>query len=324
MKRLCVIVLNYRRAEMTIECLRSLVAPMSGRPDRCAVVVDNGSGDDSADRIGAAIDENGWSDWARLIPSPVNGGFAAGNNIGFGAETAQAYLLLNSDARLRPDTIDHLLASMDRHPEAGLIGPRLEGPDGEPQVSCFRYRTPISEMLVAAGTSLFDRLFSRFIVAAGLPQAPAESDWVSFACILIRREVIDQIGPMDEQYFMYFEDIDYARRARAAGWRVLYDPSARAVHLRGGTSSVKSAMKTRARVPKYYYESRSRYFAKFYGGAAGLILTNMLWLAGRSVAFARELVGHKRPHACQGEFVDNWTNWLDPLRPPSPAGGGEL
>jgi N-acetylglucosaminyl-diphospho-decaprenol L-rhamnosyltransferase len=324
MRKLCAIILNYRRSEMTIECLRSLAAPMSGRPDRCAVVIDNGSGDDSAERIGAAIDGNNWSEWARLVASPVNGGFAAGNNIGLRAEPAEAYLLLNSDARVRPDTIDNLLASMGRHPRAGLIGPRLEGPDGEPHVSCFRYRTPISEMLIAAGTSLFDRVFSRFIVAAGVPDEPTETDWVSFACILIRREVVEQVGPMDERYFMYFEDVDYARRARATRWRVLYDPSACAVHLRGGTSSVKQAIRTRTRVPRYYYESRSRYFAKFYGGAAGLALTNTLWLIGRSVAFAREVVGQKRPHVCRGELLDNWTNWLDPMRPPSPAGGGEL
>lgn len=324
MRKLCVIVLNYRRAEMTIDCLRSLVEPMAGRPDRRAVVIDNGSGDGSAKKIGAAIADNNWGDWARMIASPVNGGFAAGNNIGFQAEPADAYLLLNSDARLLPDTIDKLLASMTQHPRAGLIGPRLQGPDGEAQVSCFRYRTPISEMLAAAGTSVFDRVFQPFVVGAGLHEEATEADWVSFACILIRREVIEQVGLMDEKYFMYFEDIDYARSARRKGWDVLYDPSACAVHLRGGTSSVKRAITTHARVPRYYYESRSRYFAKFYGGVAGLAMTNMMWLAGRSVAFLRELVSSKQPHACRGEFRDNWANWLNPMRPPSPARGGEL
>jgi GT2 family glycosyltransferase len=309
---------------MTIDCLRSLVAPMAGRSDRCAVVIDNGSGDGSAKIIETAIADEGWSDWARLIASPVNGGFAAGNNIGFQAEPAQAYLLLNSDARLLPDTIDGLLASMAQHPRAGLIGPRLQGPDGETQVSCFRYRSPISEMLAAAGTGVVDRLFSRFIVSAGLHDEPTETDWVSFACILIRRAVIERVGPMDEQYFMYFEDIDYARRARRDGWGVLYDPSSCAVHLRGGTSSVKRAISTRARVPRYYYESRSRYFAKFYGGAAGVIMTNLMWLAGRSVALLRELVSRKQPDVCEAESRDNWTNWLNPMRPPSPAEGGEL
>jgi N-acetylglucosaminyl-diphospho-decaprenol L-rhamnosyltransferase len=324
MTDLCVIILNYRRAPMTIECLRSLISEMQDRPGRRALVIDNGSGDGSADEIQAAIDENGWGGWARLIASPVNGGFAAGNNLGFQAEHARAYLLLNSDARLLPGTIDRLLASLEKHPRAGLIGPRLQGPDGEAQVSCFRYRTPISEMLAAAGTGALDRLFSRFVVSAGLFEEPVEADWVSFACILIRREVVEQIGLMDDAYFMYFEDIDYARRARATGWTVLHDPSAQAVHLRGGTSSVKHALRTRARVPRYYYESRSRYFAKFYGGLPGVALTNIMWLLGRSIAFLRELFGSKEAHACRCEFRDNWTRWLDPMRSPSPVAGGEL
>ena len=141
---------------------------------------------------------------------------------------------------------------------------------------------------------------------------------------MIRREVVEQLGLMDERYFMYFEDIDYARKAGEAGWRVLHQPAAKAIHLRGKTSSVKAAFKARQRVPRYYYESRSRYFAKWYGGAPGLLVTNLLWTLGRIVALARELVGHKTPHSCACEFADNWTNSLNPNRPYTPPGGGEL
>jgi len=210
------------------------------------------------------------------------------------------------------------------HPNAGLIGPRLQGPDGEPQCSMFRDRTPISEMLSAAGTGLLDRICSRFVVAAGIPDEPTESQWVSFACILVRRAVIEQIGLMDERYFMYFEDIDYSRKVRKAGWRVVHDPSAKVIHLRGGSSSVKSALKERKRVPKYYYESRSRSFGKFYGGPVGVLLANLCWLTGRLIALGRELLRTKSKHVCQREFLDNWTNWLEPLRSPQLPKGGEL
>ena len=324
MMKLCVIILNYRRAALTIECLRSLAGELAGRQDSRAVVIDNGSGDGSGEAIAAAIGANGWGGWARLIRSPVNVGFAGGNNIGFRSEEAELYLLLNSDARMEKGSIDAILASAQRHPEAALIGPRLQGPDGRPQVSCFRYRTPMSEFLAAAGTGVLDRVFSRWVVAGGLFDEPVEAQWVSFACILIRREVIDRIGPMDDAYFMYFEDIDYARRARRAGFRVLHDPTPRVVHLRGGTSSVKAALKSGSRVPTYYYESRSRYFAKFYGGVFGLAMTNVLWFAGRTIALARELLGNKRRHVCERESVDNWTNWLRPMRAPAAPGGGEL
>lgn len=324
MKRLAVIVLNYRRAALTLECIESLRSEIEGRDDRCVVLIDNGSDDDSAEQLARAVAERGWSDWVAFVASPVNGGFAAGNNLGFRTVEAEAYLLLNSDARVRPGAIGQMLSIQDANPDAGMIGPRLEDPDGTPQISCFRYRTPISEMLAAAATGPLTALFKRWVIAIGVMDAPAEPPWVSFACVLIRREVIERVGPMDEEYFMYFEDIDYARRVRRADWRVLHDPSVHVIHLRGGSSSVKKTIRERSRVPRYYYESRSRYFAKFYGGVLGLWMTNALWMFGRCVSLMRELVRNKEPHTCQADWIDNWTNWLHPMRSPELPKGGEL
>jgi len=323
-KTLAVIVLNYRRAELTIECLKSLADEMAQHPDWCTVLVDNASDDGSAETLQHAIDTHGWSSWLTFIRSPDNTGFAGGNNLGFRAVDAEFYLLLNSDARVRTCALSTLLAEARAHPDAGLIGPQLQYPDGTPQISCFRYRSPVSELLAAAGTGVIDALLRRWVVAIELGDESARPQWVSFACILIRREVIEQIGPMDEGYFMYFEDIDFARRARAAGWQVRYAPRAKVIHLRGGTSSVKAAIRNRRRIPRYYYEARSRYFAKFYGGVAGLWLTNLMWTLGRCVALAREVVRHKKPHVCAGQWRDNWTNALHPMRGSKAPGGGEL
>ncbi|MCI0677149.1 MAG: glycosyltransferase family 2 protein [Phycisphaerales bacterium] len=322
--KLCVIILNYRRGHLTIDCLRTLRGEIEGFADRCAICIDNASDDGSADAIEAAIRENQWEGWLRFVRSPVNRGFAGGNNLGFQSVGAENYLLLNSDTRMLPGSIGQLLDGLDRHPNVGAIGPRLQSPQGEAQISCFRYRTPITELLDAAGTGPLDRLFSKYLVPMGIFDQPMEPQWLSFACIMIRRAVIDQIGLMDEDYFMYFEDIDYSREIRRAGWRILHVPDARVVHLRGGTSSVKAAIKARRRVPKYYYESRSRYFAKFYGGMVGLWMTNFMWLVGRTIALCREVVGNKTPGACELEARDNWTNWIRPLRAPQPQKGGEL
>lgn len=322
--KLCVVILNYRRAALTIDCLRTLEGEINGHPDRCAVCIDNASDDGSAQVIEAAIKQCQWGSWLTFVQSMVNRGFAGGNNLGFQSVTADNYLLLNSDARTLPGSVSAMLEGLDRHPEVGAIGPRLQGPEGTPQISCFRYRTPLTEMLDAAATGPLDRLLHRALVPMGLFDEPMEPQWLSFACIMIRRAVIEQIGLMDEKYFMYFEDIDYSRQIRKAGWRILHYPQARVVHLRGGSSSVKAAMKAKARVPRYYYESRSRYFAKFYGGVIGLWFTNMLWLIGRCIALARELVGNKTKSACELEARDNWTNWLKPLREPVPQKGGEL
>ncbi len=323
MKSLAVIILNYRRAELTIGCLESLAPEMSDHPDWCAVLVDNASDDGSADELERAINSNGWSQWLTFVRSPINTGFAGGNNIGFRTVQAEHYLLLNSDARVRHCAMTTLLGAAAANPRAGLIGPELQDPDATPQISCFRYRSPVSEMLAAAGTGVFDSMLRRFVVA--IPKdADSPPDWVSFACILIRRDVLEQVGEMDEGYFMYFEDIDFARRVRKAGWDVVYEPRAKVVHLRGGTSSVKAAIRKRQRIPRYYYEARSRYFAKFYGGIAGLVYTNAMWLAGRSVSLIREILRQKKSHTCLHEARDNWTNTLSPMKKSVAPGGGDL
>ncbi|HWB20455.1 MAG TPA: glycosyltransferase family 2 protein [Phycisphaerales bacterium] len=313
MKDLCVVIINYRQAALTADCLRSLAPDMARNPSWCAVLADNCSCDGSAEELESLIARENWS-WVTLVKSPVNGGFSAGNNIGFTTVQSRAYLLLNSDARVTPGALQCLLNTLNENPRAGLIGPRLQWPDGDAQISAFTNRNPVGEFLEAAGISLLDRLFNRFIVARPIPDSLSQSQWVSFACVLIRREVIDQIGLMDEGYFMYFEDIDYCRRAHRAGWIVLHQPSARVIHLRGGSSSVKSAIKSRARIPRYYYEARTRYFAKFYGGIFGVLLTNLCWLAGRCISWPRELLTRLAPSTCKREGFDNWTNFLSPMR----------
>lgn len=321
MTELCVVIVNYRTGGLTVGALESLADQIAGGSDRAVVVVDNASGDGSAETIDTAIAERGWQGWARLIRSPENGGFSAGNNIGIRAVTADFYLLLNSDARLRPGALDGLLATMAAHPEAGLVGPRLEGEDGTPQESSFRDLTPVTELMAAAATGPIDRLLARHKISLGISDQLLEADWVSFACVMIRRAVIDAIGPMDEDYFLYFEDIDYCRLARAAGWKIYTDPSARVIHLRGGSASLKTAIRERSRLPRYHFASRARYFAKFHGGRSGIIFANLMWSAGRAVSLAREITGGKTPHTAAHQGGDNWTFVADPMRRFRPGRG---
>lgn len=315
--RLAIVIVNYRTPKLVIDSLASLVGQVEVGLDT-VIVVDNASGDDSVPTIEAAIAEQNWQDWARVIPSPVNGGFSAGNNVGIKAVEADAYLLLNSDTIVRPGAIATLLEALATHPDVGLIGPRLEWPDATPQISCFRYRSPVSELISAAKTAPITKLLSRWDVPIPVSDQPIEAQWVSFACVLIRRQVIDQIGLMDEGYFMYFEDIDFCRQAKNARWKIRYYPLARVVHLRGGSGTVKSDMAARKRPRAYLYASRSRYFTKFYG-PFGLLLANTAWLTGRSISFIRELVGHKSPHVCEYTSVDIWMNWGNPMKPPTIA-----
>jgi GT2 family glycosyltransferase len=307
---LAIVILNYRTAELTIACLASLEREVE--PDLRVVVVDNASGDGSAEKIERAVVDRGWSAWASVLRSPVNGGFAAGNNLGIRSVDARAYVLLNSDTVVQPGAMRALRDAMRQRPDAGLIGAGLLRESGGPDDSFFRIPGPISELVRGANTGPVTRLLERFSVTLPATEHPMEPGWVGFACVLVRREVIEAAGLLDEGFFMYFEDVDYCRRARAAGWKVLYWPQAKVIHLLGGSSQVTQQQRLNRRAPRYYYQARARYFARFYG-RPGLWAANCLWYLGRLVCWPRELLGRPPSHR-QREALDIW---IDALRPPA-------
>jgi GT2 family glycosyltransferase len=308
---LAVIVLNYRTPALTVDCLASLESEIE--PGLRVVVVDNASGDGSAETLERAVVEHGWSSWASVLRSPVNHGFAAGNNLGIRSVEARSYVLLNSDTLVRPGALRALRQAMELRPDAGIIGSGLLRSGGGPDDSFFRIPAPLSELVRGANTGVVTRLLRRYAMPLPVTDQPIDPDWVGFACVLIRREVLDAVGLLDEGYFMYFEDVDYCRRARDAGWKVLYWPKAQVVHLLGGSSQVTQHDRLHRRAPRYYYEARARYFAKFYG-RGGLWLANCLWYVGRLVCWPRELLGRPRSHR-EREATDIWINGLHPLRP---------
>lgn len=311
--RLAVSIINYRTAEMTIAAVRSVLEDLGTR-EACVVVVDNASGDGSdrviADWISEAADPR-----VRFVRSETNSGFSGGNNRAIAeAPGAELYLLLNSDALLRPGFFDRMLAAVEAAPDRGLFAPRLEWDDGTPQQSCFRFHGPASEIIRSAGSGPVTRALRSHVVALSVDPDPAEIEWASFACILLRGDMVREIGPMDEGYFLYFEDAEYAFRARQAGWRIAWVPDARAVHFRGGSGSVKDRQAARKRLPAYYWRSRTRFFRQAYG-LPGPFLANAGWLLGRGVAQVRRLLGHGLPPLPEGEWRDIWIGFAHPLRP---------
>lgn len=314
MRRMCVVIVNYKKPGLTIDCLKSIEPELADVPDLRVVVVDNCSGDDSMNVLRAAREEHGWHAWLEILESPGNLGFAGGNNIGIRAEDAASYLLLNNDTIVHRGAFALMLETLEKNADAGIIGPMILDPDGTPHVSCFRNRTPISELLGAARTGVITRLFRSFDVPIPVSDEPCEPEWIGFACVLVRKDVFRDIGLLDDDYFMYFEDIDFCIRARKAGWKVRYDPRPEVIHLEGGSSDVVSSFHERKRVAKFYYESRARYFASHYGGRLGLWCANLLWMLGRSVSLLREFAGSKKPHTAAHEGADNWTNWLNPIQ----------
>jgi len=229
----------------------------------------------------------------RLIEAERNGGFAYGNNLGIAAVEAQAYLLLNSDAQVKPGATAALWDALEQQPAVGLVGPSVLAEDGAPLPNAFHNRTPWNELLRAARS----RLLSRMLRPLGVmdvvtePAGPARAvERLSFVCVLLRGVMVRAIGPLDEGYFMYMEDNDYCRRARARGWLSWYCPSASVVHLNRGWSGQPSE-----RLPAYFYESRARYFRRYYG-SGGLFLANALWTIGWTASGVGEWVtGRRRP-----------------------------
>ena len=308
--KLLVVITAYRARNLTLDCLQSLAGEVQANPGIKVGICDNGNEDDTAEFLEKAIIDNGWQEWAYVKSVMPNRGFSGGNNVILNdALSSDAeydfYLLLNADTIVRPGAIGRLVESIVSDEAIGIACPRLEWPDGEPQISCFRYISPISEMLSAANTGPISTLFSAYTIPIPVSNSSIEMDWGSFACALIRKEVLNEIGVLDEGYFLYFDDVDYCRRARNAGWQVRYFPDSKVVHLRGKTNPVKELTSKRQRRPSYWYVSRSWYLNKFYG-KAGLFAANLLWHCGRTVSWLRELVGNKKPHVCDREWMDIW------------------
>lgn len=297
---------------MTVDCLGSILPDLLDHW-KC-VVVDNASGDGSVKKINDWIISQGVSDKISVISSSVNTGFSGGNNIGISNCTAKYYLLLNSDTQVISGSIAILLDEAKKNPSAGLITPRLEFENGMPQESCFHFHSPISEFLNAVNIGILDRLFSGYRVPIPASNSKTNPDWSSFACVLIKGELIETIGMLDDGYFMYYEDAEFCHRSRMAGWDVLNVPKARVVHLRGKSSPVKSSTEKRKRLPLYYYESRTRYFYQVYG-YAGLFFANLLWWFGRSFSKTRQVMGRNDKAVSEKQWLDIWTNFNKPLKP---------
>lgn len=312
-KKLVISIINYRTVELTIQAVQSALDAL-GSIDGHIVVVDNLSNDGSVERLESWIAAQPEGTPVSLVCSPRNTGFSGGHNLGMGAYEAEYYLVLNSDALLRPGFLNTILEAADRTPEAGLFAPRIEHENGDVQHSCFRFHSPASEFARAVKTGVFSRLLSRRLTSLGPDPDPGQIEWVSFACVLLRAALTRDLGPMDEGYFLYFEDAEYCLRARRAGWAVAYVPEAVVIHYRGGSSPVKARMKTRASLPIYYYRSRARFLYQAHG-RFGLLMANFGWHIGRMIKHATRLLGRSIHPMPAREGYNIWANFWFPLTP---------
>ena len=309
--RLLIVIVNYRTASLTIDCLRSLALEVASLPAGTRVVVtDNASGDDSVEVLTKAVRDNGWGAWAEVMPLPRNGGFAYGNNEAIrpalkSPEPPEYVLLLNPDTVVRQGAVRALLEFMDGNPIVGIARSRLEHPNGAAQRSAFRFPGALSELEEGLRLSVVSRLLKRFVVAPPPPTEACRVDWVAGASMIIRRAVLEKVGLMDEAYFMYYEEVDFCRRAHRAGWPCWYVPASRVVHLVGQSSGVTDEKNPKKRQPAYWFASRRRYF-RTHTGVVRTFLADTFFVVGH--AMYRATVAARRkpandPAGLLGDFV---------------------
>lgn len=292
--KVLVVVLNYRTPELVVRCLESLDREVAAVGSMHVVVTDNDSQDGSLEVIGAAIAERAW-DWCTLVPLPKNGGYSYGNNAGIrpylGSQRPPDYVMLvNPDAYVHEGAVSSLLEFMRLHPDAGIASARIEDGKGQLAQSAFRFPSVASELVQGFGLSALTRLLESHQVHYELGNEPLPVDWVTGAAMMIRREVVEQIGMLDDGYFLYFEEVDFCFRAHKAGWNVYYVPDAVVTHHQGQATGVDSDRAKR--YPDYWFTSRRRFFVKNRGKLQA-VLADLAFLSGYTTFQARRVVQGK-------------------------------
>ncbi len=284
---LSVIVVNWNVKELLAACLQSLLAEEGLTLE--IIVVDSASTDGSPDMVRELFPG------VRLMASRQNLGYAGGNNAGAAEARGRYLLLLNPDTVVRPGALAGMVAYLETHPAVGALGPQLLWPDGTIQSSRRRFPTPGSlfwESTLLGQWFPENHHLRRYHLAGRAPDTTQPVDWVVGAALLVRAETWRQVGPLDEDFFMYFEETDWCRRAALAGWEIHYLPQAQIIHYEGKSSEQVLPARTLR-----FQRSKLRYTRKYFGPAWAAGLRLFLW-ATFAFQWAEEglkwLIGHRR------------------------------
>jgi N-acetylglucosaminyl-diphospho-decaprenol L-rhamnosyltransferase len=266
---LSIVVVNWNTRDLLANCLASARRDVSTfqRLNVETFVVDNASSDGSAPMVRERFP------WVRLIENGKNVGFASASNQGIAQAGGRHVLLLNADTEVAPGALEELHAFMDAHPQAGAAGARLLNPDGTLQPSCYPMLSP--------GREFWRLLFLEHI----WPQAtypmhrwdstiPRRVEVIKGACLVLRRAAVEQVGLLDESYFMYTEEVDLCYRLAQAGWDLWYVPQAQVIHF-GEASSRQAAEAMYLQL----YRSKVHFYRKFGGEPRARRFVRLLRLA---------------------------------------------
>jgi GT2 family glycosyltransferase len=264
-----VIIVSFNTRDLLRDCLAALRKEADGISNE-VFVVDNASRDGSAEMVEVEFPE------VTLIRSSINLGFGGANNQAIKLATGRYIVLLNSDAFLKPNALRKSIDYLDAEPRIGLGGARLNGADGAWQPSSRMFPSPLNDFLSLSGLAAkfpASRFFGRQDHTWADPNQPADTDWVPGAYSIIRRTVLDQVGLFDEQFFLYYEEVDLCRRIKEAGFLVRYWPDVVVIHLGGESSKTVTELtmsKSGAQLELWRMRSAYLYYRKHHGPTAWL------------------------------------------------------
>lgn len=288
MHDLSIIIVSWNVADLLRDCLRS-IDENRGELDLQVIVVDSASSDDSVAMIQREFP------WVDLLACDENVGFPRGNNLGLARANGRYLLLLNPDTVVLDDALSKMMAYMAENPTVGVLGCQLLNADGTVQSSKRRFPTIITPFFESTWLeTIAPKSIQAAYYAQDLPDnAINEVDWVMGACMLVPRQVVAAVGGLDEAYFMYSEELDWCRRIKDSGWRVVYYPEAQIVHYVGQSSE-------QAVVARHinFQQAKLRYFRKYNGRFFAILLRIFLLLNyGWQLILEgiKGIVGHKRP-----------------------------
>lgn len=286
---LSIVIVNWNTRELLAACLESVldeIRALHPLPVE-TLVVDNASRDGSAQMVRDRFP------WVRLIENQTNVGFARGNNLAIPHCTGRYLLLLNPDTEVRPGAFEELIRFMEAHPEAGGAGARLLNPDGTLQLSCYPAPTLSREFWFLFHLDALHH-YGSYCMTDWDPDKHRAVDTVQGACLILRCEVLGQIGLFDDEYFIYSEEVDLCFRLRQAGWRLYWVPQAQVVHY-GGQSTQQVAAEMFLKL----YQGKIIFFRKHYGRLAAAAYKLLLSAASLARLAISPLAWLERPPQCQ-------------------------
>lgn len=301
--KLLVVIVNYKTPEMTLESVASALRETQQIPETKVAVVDNDSQDNSLEKLRAGAEAAGWGNQVEILSSPWNGGFAWGNNFAIRQALAtddrpEYVYLLNSDAFPDENAINELVNYLDANPSFGMAGSFIHGDDGATHKTAFRFPSLASEFEGPLGIGLVSKLLERYIVSSDLPTETERVDWLAGASMMIRSQVFDEVGLMDDGYFLYFEETDFCLRAARAGWPTAYVVESSVTHIGSVSTGIQDISKP---TPEFWYASRHRYFLKNHGRAS-LWAANALYITAGLIRRFRSALIRRPSHEPKGHM----------------------